>query len=64
MALFVIAGRNFRSKERREQGRDAMQRHHSLPGAWATLAQQQPRAAVEQGTSEGLCCKKKADLVE
>ena len=29
-----------------------MQRHHGLPGAWATLDQQHPRGAVDQGTSE------------
>ena len=29
----VVAGRHFRSKERGEQVRDAMQRHHGLPGA-------------------------------
>ena len=48
----VVAGRHFRSKSRGEQGRDAMQRHHGLPGAWATLDQQHPRGAVDQGTSE------------
>ena len=35
-----------------EQGRDAMQRHQGLPGAWATLDQQHPRGAADQGTSE------------
>ena len=35
-----------------QQVRDAMQRHHGLPGAWATLDQQHPRGAVDQGTSE------------
>ncbi len=29
-----------------------MQRHHGLPGIWATLDQQHPRGAVDQGTSE------------
>ena len=29
-----------------------MQRHHGLPGAWATLDQQQRGGAVDQGTSE------------
>jgi hypothetical protein len=29
-----------------------MQRHHGLPGAWASLDQQQLRVAVDQGTSE------------
>ena len=48
----VVAGRHFRSKSRGEQGRDAMQRHHGLPGAWATLDQQHPGGAVDQGTSE------------
>ncbi len=48
----VVVGRNFRSKSDVEQVRDAMQCHHGLPGAWATLDQQQLRVAVDQGTSE------------
>ncbi len=48
----VVVGRNFRSKSDVEQVRDAMQCHHGLLGAWASLDQQQPGGAVDQGTSE------------